>query len=50
MTPPLLSEVLRQLALIKIVEVGVLHGHAARDALVWLECDHACEQVNAVFI
>ena len=44
------SEVLRKLAFIKVVEVGVLHCHAAGDALVWLEGYHAGEEVQAVLI
>ena len=44
------SEVLRELALVEIVEVGVLHGHAAGDTFVGLESDHAGEEIDAVLI
>jgi hypothetical protein len=44
------SEVLRKLAFIEVVEVGVLHSHAARNALVWLKSDHAGKQVDAVLV
>ena len=42
---PLSSEVLCELALIEIVEIWVLHGHATGDALVRLKCHHAREEI-----
>lgn len=44
------SEVLSELALVEIVEVGVLHGHAAGDTFVGLKSYHTGEEIEAVLI
>lgn len=44
------SEVLGELALVQIVEVRVLHCHAARYPFVGLERHHARKQVQSVLL
>ena len=44
------SVVLRQLALVEVVEVGMLHRHAARNPLVRLQRHSARQQVQPVLV
>ena len=44
------SVVLGEFSLVKVIEVGVLHGHAAGDALVWLQGHHASQKIQTVLI